>query len=78
MSELKRCPFCGGEAKLVRHSGGYKLNPTTIIDSWRVQCIGCGAYKEAQSNIYQENDGEVKIVNGAIIVTELWNMRSEE
>ena len=79
MVELKNCPFCGCEAKLVRTAKGYACSPsTTILDDWRVQCtnIYCTVYTSGQSKIYQNDDGEIVVdANGAEIAVEKWNMR---
>ena len=79
MIELKKCPFCGSEAKLVRTEKAYVCNPfTTILDDWNVKCTNtnCTAYTSGQSKIYQNDDGEIVVdANGAEIAVEKWNMR---
>lgn len=37
MTELKRCPFCGGEAEIIEHIFG------TLEHSYGVECTDCGA-----------------------------------
>ena len=41
MTELKKCPFCGGEANIESYDpyDGYQGNFTV----WRVQCYQCRA-----------------------------------
>ena len=79
MFELKNCPFCGCEAKLVRTEKGYVCNPfTTILDGWSVKCTNtnCTAYTSGESKIYQNDYGEIVVdANGAEIAVEKWNMR---
>ena len=38
MSELKSCPFCGGNAKLGAEPNDYGLSPLL----WYVECEKCG------------------------------------
>lgn len=79
MVKLKNCPFCGGEAELIRRNTSYTCNPTTIRDAWQVKCKECGIYKEGYSHIYQNEEGEVEILaNGAYIAINLWNTREGE
>jgi hypothetical protein len=78
MIELKKCPFCGSEATLVRKSSSYTANPTTIMDKWVVECdnTNCDAYTAGSSKIYQNEEGEIIVdANGAEIAIAKWNMR---
>ena len=67
MSELKCCPFCGGEAKIVRYCG-----KKTIV---YVECTNCLAYMGNQRIITSSNRGkeyfesEEKLINA-------WNTRT--
>ena len=66
MSDLKCCPFCGGEAKIVRYCG-----KKTIV---YVECTNCLAYMGNQRIITSSNRGkeyfesEEKLINA-------WNTR---
>lgn len=46
MEELKRCPFCGGEAK-----SDYAIND---YNRWGVFCLDCGASVEVAD--YKDED----------------------
>ena len=77
MKNLKSCPFCGGEARLIQKLHGSQNNPTRITNSYVVGCEKCRIYTEYyQSDIWQGADGVVNIdANGAIDAIEAWNRR---
>lgn len=77
MSEIKPCPFCGGDAKLKRIFEGYSGHPTTIEDMWTVECEnGCCDIGTFRSEIFQDEEGEVIVrKNGAVDAVEAWNRR---
>ena len=61
MSELERCPFCGGEAQFVCIS---KVgNAEDFGKCFKIQCKYCGAKCPITFTIYASinNDGTVKI-----------------
>ena len=66
MSELKPCPFCGGEAKVVY--GKYFL---TLTAKTHVECTKCGAktreFKSCYTSYYAEMSAKVT-----------WNVRAGE
>ena len=67
MSELKCCPFCGGEAKIVKYCG----NKTIVY----VECTNCLAYMGNQRIMTSSSRGkeyfesEEKLINA-------WNRRT--
>lgn len=76
---MKPCPFCGGEAELVQKTHGYTTSPTTIMNTYLVQCSKCGIHTEQyKSSIWQGKDGTINIgANGAIDAIDAWNRREE-
>lgn len=78
--KLKPCPFCGGEAKLVRVRSGYRTSPeTTIVDGWEVQCKKkCCRTLTFEDEIFHSDDGEIVIKkNGAKAAIDFWNGRDK-
>lgn len=61
MSEIKPCPFCGGEAHVVKSCKVKRLNETVMMTDL-VMCGTCGASIYARKGEY---------------VTEKWNRRAE-
>jgi hypothetical protein len=67
MTELKPCPFCGGEAEIVKD----KRWPRSLdhsIDAWHVECTNfdCVIY-QVDNNYYRKRKEAV----------EMWNRRIE-
>ena len=51
MENLRPCPFCGGEAKLVRKEYGWMAKSTPMIcDLWLVRCQSC----DCSTNSYRD------------------------
>lgn len=78
MSNIKPCPFCGGDGELVKVSRGYDMGH--LKDAFRCGCWNCNIYSaQYQSDIYQDDDGDVITVkNGASLAIEAWNTRSDD
>lgn len=53
MDELKSCPFCGGNARVIFL--GHRNE--TAFDDWGVECVKCGAMPEVIT-MYQFHDKE--------------------
>lgn len=78
--ELKRCPFCGGEAELKRLSActAERGHISIILDRWEVRCKeGDCSTQEFVDHIYHADNGEVVAEkNGAEAAVEAWNHRA--
>ena len=58
MSELKPCPFCGGEAE--------EYNNSDFHDCYRVYCMDCGAETQAEeewnrAKKWNKREGEIQL-----------------
>ena len=75
---LKKCPFCGNEAKLIQNANGHSFNPLAILNRYHVECCECKISTPTyESKIYQDSKGEVHIdANGAELAIEVWNRRT--
>ena len=80
MKELKPCPFCGGEAKLIKVSDSYRTNPTVIMQQFQVKCTnGCCVNPSYSSFIFQDESGEIVVrENGAENAIKAWNRRADD
>lgn len=79
MEKLKPCPFCGGEAELMRTAVIVDTDRfSQIKDRWIVKCKrGCCRSCEWIDNICHRPDGELVIAaNGAEDAVEMWNKRA--
>ena len=67
MSELRKCPFCGGEAEIVTKFGRHGYFVT-------VECVICGAQTKGFSTGEYNSNGEKAIKRAEF----MWNRRMEE
>lgn len=65
MAELKPCPFCGGTARIKKHSFYYDKDSTFSDNSYGVRCSQCFAES------YQFYQSEEKAIKA-------WNRRAED
>lgn len=78
MKELKPCPFCGSEAKLMRYNMEL-LNRKLLIEEFAVKCTKCGASTVKYESVtkYHQDGGDKQIIcDGMQEAIDAWNQRS--
>lgn len=76
MSELKSCPFCGGEASIKEYNNGYKSDGLYVA-SYQVGCNKCKIYFTRNSEFRLANGQLDFKVNGYDLAVNLWNTRAK-
>lgn len=72
MSELKPCPFCGGEAELTI-TGTPQFGAFIIV-----KCMSCGSKSKGSYFRGVEPDWPLEETNGGVCEIKLWNRRIRE
>lgn len=77
MEELKKCPFCGGEAEF-KHNHQHFIDWSDDVDKYSVSCKKCGAsvYKNVYNARFRKDTCEQELKDGANAVMRKWNMRT--
>lgn len=65
--ELKPCPFCGGEAELIRR----ELPDRPLAIRWYVTCIDSLCEIKAETNMHRESELAIAAWNTRVPTTEL-------
>lgn len=77
--EIKKCPFCGGEARIYATSHHYSSN--TWGDNWKIACIDCdfGSLHKFETKVYRDKNGELIVKqDGREEAIKAWNRRVED
>lgn len=74
---LRKCPLCGGEAKVKILSHGIDYSNNAISNLYVVQCTKCKlTTRSCESYIWQDDNGRIQDErNGAREAVDLWNKR---
>ena len=75
MAELKKCPFCGGEAEIIECASGH--GNREFIKDYRIECPSCKIYFRRTTRLRLEEGQPVFIANGYQEAIEAWNRRAE-
>lgn len=75
MSELKPCPFCGGEAH-VKEYANVHIGNGIYVASYQVGCDKCKIYFNRNSEFRLVNGQPKFDVNGYDLAVNLWNTRA--
>lgn len=77
MTELKPCPFCGGESEIRLVRSGIKQQSATIMNEYNAGCGKCNIWTSCfESEIRQDQEGYVRVEKtGVDEAIEAWNKR---
>ena len=80
MRELKKCPFCGGEAEFITVSNN--SNHTGVGFNYIIACSKCNCtpiQKSQELNVFLDKNGELKITDASVVnkrnMIDEWNIR---
>lgn len=83
-SKLRRCPFCGKEAKVYIYGYAAKTRRMDgeepyFVATYKIGCFDCGVTFAYETEIEAKEDGSTEVVtDGYQNAADRWNMRGDE
>ena len=79
MTELKPCPFCGGEVKIDRLSSCNYEGQTKAGATFAIVCYNCHFdFKKFTVNVTIDKNGDISVASGKKQAVKTWNKRVGE